>query len=175
MAKKILAIAALALAVIFAVPTAAMASGYVPPGNVSSSGGTTASPGQTQTIVFAAGSFSASETVSVTVTGSPAATLGSTSYTATAAGALTITVKIPTSATANSVYSIQAVGVSSGNVGTYRLTVVVADAAAAAPRGLAFTGGTISMLIVWGGAGILALGIALLIVMRVVRRQHAEA
>jgi hypothetical protein len=175
MAKKFLAIAALALAVIFAVPTAAMAAGYVPPGNVSSSGGTTSSPGQTKTIVFAAGSFSAGETVSVTVTGSPAATLGSTSYTATAAGALTITVKIPTSATANSVYSIQAVGVSSGNVGTFRLTVVVADAGAAAPGGLAYTGGTISMLIVWGGAGILALGIALLIVMRVVRRQRAQA
>ena len=176
MAKKLLAIAALALAVIFAVPTAAMAAGYVPPGNVSSSGGTTASPGQTKTIVFADGSFTAGESVSVTVTGSPAATLGSTSYTATASGALTITVEIPSTATANSVYSIQAVGVDSGNVGTFRLTVVVADAGAGAKSGgLAFTGGTISMLIVWSAAGILALGIALLLVMRVVRRQRAQA
>ena len=174
MGKKLLAIAALALAVIFAVPTTAMAAGYVPPGNVSSSGGTVASPGQTKTIVFADGSFSASESVVVSVTGSPTATLGATSYTSSATGSLTITVTIPTTATATSVYSIQAVGANSGNVGTYRLTVVVADTGAKS-GGLAFTGGTVSMLIVWSAAGILTLGIALLLVMRVVRRQRAQA
>jgi len=176
MGKKLLAIAALALAVIFAVPTTAMAAGYVPPGNVSSSGGTVASPGQTKTIVFADGSFSAGESVMITVTGTPTASLGSPSYTATATGSLTITVKIPSTATASSVYSIQAVGATSGNVGTYRLTVVVADAAAGGNSGgLASTGGTVPMLIVWSAAGILLLGIALLLVMRVVRRQRAQA
>ena len=176
MAKKLLAIAALALAVIFAVPTAAMAAEYVPPGNVSTSGGTVATPGQTKTIIFAAGSFCASESVVVTVTGSPTATLGAPSYTSSANGSLTITVNVPSTATASSVYSIQAVGAKCGNVGTSRLTVVLADSAtAAAPGGLAFTGGTVSMLIVWSAAGILALGIALLLVMRVVRRQRAQA
>ena len=176
MGKKLLAIAALALAVIFAVPSTAMAAGYVPPGNVSSSGGTVSSPGQTKTIVFADGSFGEGESVVVTVSGSPAASLGSPSYTASATGSLTITVKIPSTATASSVYSIQAVGASTGNVGTFRLTVVVPDSATGAqPGGLASTGGTVPMLIVWSAAGILMLGIALLLVMRVVRRQRAQA
>jgi hypothetical protein len=180
MAKRILAIAAIAIAAIFAVPTAAMAAGYVPPGDVSSSGGTTEVPGGTDTITFAAGSYNDDEAVSVSVTGDPAPTLGvigtaTSTYTATATGGASFKVTIPASATVGSVYSVVATGEASGNVGTYRITVVAASNSTAVSSGLAFTGGTISMLVVWGGAGLLALGLALVIVMRVVRRQRANA
>lgn len=180
MAKRILAIAAIALAAIFAVPTAAMAAGYVPPGNVSSSGGPTAAPGGTVTVTFAAGSFNNGETVTVSVTGDPAPTLAvigtaTKTYTATATGGVSFNVIIPATATASSVYSVVATGNTSGNVGTYRITVAAASASTPVGGGLAYTGGTISMLVVWGGAGLLALGLALLIVMRVVRRQRTNA
>jgi hypothetical protein len=179
MAKKILAIAAIAIAATFAVPTAAMAAGYVPPGNVSSSGGASETPGGTDTITFSAGSFNNGETVTVSVTGDPVATLAvigtvTKTYTATATGGVSFNVIIPTTATASSVYSVVATGNTSGNVGTDRITVA-ASASTPVSSGLAFTGGTISMLVVWGGAGLLALGLALVIVMRVVRRQRANA
>lgn len=180
MAKRILAIAAIAIAAIFAVPTAAMAAGYVPPGNVSSSGGPTAAPGATVTVTFAAGSYNDGELVSVSVTGDPAPTLGvigtaTSTYTATSTGGLSFKVIIPSTATSSSVYSVVGTGETSGNVGTYRITVAGTGASTAVSNGLAYTGGTISMLVVWGAAGLLALGAALLIMRRVVRRQRSNA
>jgi hypothetical protein len=180
MTKKLLAIAALALAVVFAAPTGAMAAGYVPPGNGSSSGGPTTAAGGSVTVTFVGGSFSNGEQVAVSVTGDPKPTLGAigtatSNYAASGTGGLVFKVTVPASATGSSVYSAQAVGATSGNVATYRITVAASGSAVTDPRGLAFTGGTVPMLIVWSGAGILALGIALMIVLRVVRRQRAQA
>jgi hypothetical protein len=179
MARKFFAAIVLAAIAVFTVPTAAMASGYVPPGDVSSSGGNESSPGEGTSITFSTGSFDNNETISVRATGDPVPTLGvigtaSHSYTASAIGGVTFRVTVPTNATANSVYTIIAVGDSSGNVGTYRITVVLADAAVADPGGIAFTGTNVSMLVVWGGAGLLALGAAMVIVFGVVRRQRAS-
>ena len=178
--KKLIAAAALVVVGLFAVPTAANAAGYVPASNVSVSG--PVAPGAAATVGFAAGSFVANETVSISVTGEGAATIAAVqtvtaTKTASANGALSFTVTLPTNA--RGTYSVTATGLSSGNVGTAALTVVPADAGASAigngTGGLAFTGSTTPTLVIWGAGGAVALGAALLAVMGLARRQRAEA
>jgi hypothetical protein len=179
--KKIIAAVVLAAAAFVAVPTAANAAGYVPASNVSVQGSPVA--GGTAVVGFAAGSFVADETVTVSVTGAGAVTLGALptttvtgTYTASASGSANVRVTLPQGASGT--YSLTATGATSGNVATAALSVVPADASGAVagsgsnPGELAFTGGTISALALWAAGGALVLGGGLLVVRKSVRRQR---
>lgn len=179
MAKKTLAALALALLAVFAVPAAANAAGYVPESNVVVSG--SATPSSPVYISFAAASFTPGEQVSYSVTGEGTATLAivkaataSLVKSATSDGAASVVVTLPANATGT--YTTTATGLTSGNVGTAAITVAAADsgAAAADDKGLASTGFAGSALIFWA-AGLLLAGIALVVVLSVVRRQRANA
>ncbi|PXA70000.1 sortase [Cryobacterium arcticum] len=186
MFKKSLAAIALAVLAIFAVPAAANAAGYVPVGNITVSGAVT--PGSVVTVSFTDGSFTPGEDVSFTLTGENAvgATLAtfksvvnsqSLVKTASDTGAVSLDVKLPTDATGT--YTVTATGLTSGTVGTASLTVGSADAGTgssdSAAGGLASTGYNTPMLAIWGAAGALLLGVALVVVLGVVRRQRATA
>lgn len=176
MAKKIFAGLVLAVLAFFSVPAAANAAGYVPSTNIS--GDNTVVAGGTTIINFAPGSFAGSENVSIVVTGNGTATIGafkaetvSVTKQAAADGSLSVSVTLPANATGT--YQLTATGLSSGNVGTYTITVVPADAGSNTGSGaLPNTGSSVSMLAVWAGAGALLLGAALIAVMTVVRRQR---
>lgn len=188
MFKKVLAVAALTLAAVFAVPMAANAAGYVPSSNVTVSNSNPA-PGQTVDVSFKAGSFNASENVQFTLTGQDAAgaTLASLHAVvnskslvkpASASGAVTVAVTVPTDATGT--YTLTATGVTSGNVGTVSLTVSPADSATGAGAGsstggLADTGSTVSLIAIWVAGGLVLLGAAFVAVNVIVRRQRAKA
>ena len=184
MAKKTLAAIALAVLAVFAVPAAANAAGYVPAGNVTVSS-TTVEPGETVTVSFADDSFTGGENVSFTLTGENAASatlanfkaaVNSTSLTKAAAadGSVSVAVTLPTDATGT--YTLTATGLTSGSVGTAAISVVAADSAAVVNDGdLASTGYDAPMLAIWAAAGALLLGIALVTVLTVVRRQRANA
>ncbi|ANP71463.1 hypothetical protein [Cryobacterium arcticum] len=188
MFKKSFAAIALAVLAVFAVPAAANAAGYVPDGNIVVSG--TIAPGSPVTVSFTPGSFTPGETVSFTLTGENAtgATLAtfksvvnSQSLTKTAAGsgAVAVAVTLPTNASGS--YTTTATGLTSGTVGTASLTVAAADSAAGTGSGtstgggLASTGYNAPMLAIWGAAGALLLGVALVVVLGIVRRQRATA
>jgi hypothetical protein len=75
-------------------------------------------------------------------------------------------------------HSLTATGVSSGSLATSALTVVAADAGSAAVGGndgLAFTGSTVPTLVIWGAAGAVLLGIALMVVLTLQRRARSNA
>ncbi len=174
MLKKTFAIIAVAFVAVFTAPLAANAAGYVPSSSVTVSGSVT--PGGTVTVSFASGSFAANESVGFSVTGNGTATLSmfraatvTTTKVASATGAVSVNVTLP--ANASGTYTLTATGVTSGNIGTASLTVVPADAG----RSLARTGSTLPMLLIWtaGGAGVL--GIALFVVLGLVRRQRAHS
>ncbi|WP_423917931.1 hypothetical protein ACPEEZ_09420 [Frigoribacterium sp. 2-23] len=172
--KKIIAAALLVVAGVFAVPAAAQA--YVPSTAVSVSGSATA--GSAVTVNIAARSFTAGETVRFAVTGEGRATLAAIETvtidkTATASGAASVTVTLPQNA--RGTYSLTATGASSGNVATAALTVVAADRGAAGSNGLAFTGSTVPTLVIWGAAGALLLGVALMVVIGLQRRARNNA
>jgi hypothetical protein len=190
MFKKSLAAVALAVLAVFAVPAAANAAGYVPVGNISVSGAVV--PGGTVTVGFADGSFTPGESVSFTLTGENAAGATLATFkavvdsqslvkTASDTGAVSLDVTLPTNASGT--YTVTATGLTSGTVGTASLTVATADGAAtgsnsgtgtdAATGGLASTGYSAPMLVIWGSAGALLLGVALVVVMGIVRRQRA--
>jgi hypothetical protein len=184
MFKKSFAAIALAVLAVIAVPTAANAAGYVPVGNVTVSGETAA--GATVEVAFTAGSFTPGESVSFTLTGENAASATLASFkavvnsqsvvkTAAGSGAVALDVTLPADATGT--YTTTATGLTSGTVGTAALTVGSADAGAAAGNngGLAATGYSTPMLAIWAAAGALLLGIALVTVLTVVRRQRANA
>ncbi|TFD49811.1 sortase [Cryobacterium frigoriphilum] len=182
MARKTFAVIALAILAVFAVPAAANAAGYVPAGNVSVSGD--AVPGGTVTVTFAAGSFTPGEDVSFACTGSGTATLSAFKAatvtlvkTASAAGAASVNVTLPANATGT--YTVTATGLSSGTVGTAAITVTAIDAGTGAVNntggGLASTGYDAPVLLIWGAGGALLLGIALVVVLTMVRRQRATA
>ena len=184
MAKKTFAAIALAVLAVFAVPAAANAAGYVPEGNVTVSD-STVEPGQTVTVGFSADSFTPGESVSFTLTGENAAgatlatvkaVVNSTSITKTASatGAVSVAVTLPTNAVGS--YTLTGTGLTSGSVGTATLSVVAADSATVVKAGgLASTGYDAPMLAIWAAAGALLLGIALVTVLTVVRRQRANA
>ena len=177
MFKKILAIAALAIGAILVVPAAANAA-YVANDHVVVSG--SSAPGGTAVVTFKDGSFTPGETVSFSVTGEGPITLSAvnaavvtatSTKVASATGSVVLNVTLPANATGS--YTVTATGLTSGNVGTATITVRSADAGAGAK--LPFTGANISPLIIWGAGGILLLGVALLVVLAVVRRQRAIA
>ena len=178
MFKKVLAVVALALGAILVGPAAANAA-YVANDHIVVSGST--APGGTAVVTFIDNSFTPGETVSFAVTGEgpialsavrAAVVTATTTKTANATtGAVALQVSLPNTATGS--YNVTATGQTSGNVGTATLTVRSADAGAGAK--LPFTGANISPLIIWGAGGILLLGVALLVVLAVVRRQRATA
>ena len=171
MIKKAFAVIALAVLAVFAVPAAANAAGYVPSDSISVSGQQVA--GSTVKVSFGAGSFTAGETVSFTVTGD--GFNYSASATAKANGSVSFNVKLPKGATGS--YTVNAVGGTSGNVGTTTITVATPDKGGLANTGdnLANTGYDAPVLLIWSAAGALLLGAALVVVMTIVRRQRATA
>lgn len=185
MFKKLLAVAALSAVAILAGPVAANAADpYVPNDSISVSGSVT--PGGTAVVTFKNGAFAAGENVALSVTGEGPITLSVVkasvetariTKTASAAGAVALNVKLPTDA--KGTYSVTGTGLTSGRVGTASLTIAAADGGSStggdSGQGLAFTGANVSPLIIWGAGGIVCLGIALLIVMGIVRRQRAAA
>ncbi|CAD5991261.1 LPXTG cell wall anchor domain-containing protein [Agreia sp. COWG] len=175
MFKKALAVGALAVLAIFSVPTAANAASYGDGGDNNAT--VVATAGQAVTLSF--GGFAAGETtvasapdavtlstLKVVKTASkPAGPNGAVSYTATATqpGSYTITVS------------------SASNVATATFTVVPTDASGnvtgngSGSGSLPNTGLETPMLIVWGAGGALVLGIALVFVLSVVRRNKSAA
>jgi hypothetical protein len=189
MFKKSLAVAALAVLAVFSVPAAANAAGYVPQGNIIVEG--TPAPGEIVAVTFTEGSFTPGEDVSFTLTGENAvgATLASVRAVvnsqslvkpATGTGGVTLDVTLPADATGT--YTTTATGLTSGTVGTAAITVAAADAGSGTGSGsstdsnggLASTGYNAPMLAIWAGAGALLLGIALVVVLGIVRRQRAS-
>ena len=179
MFKKSLATAALAVVAVFAFVPAANAADYVA-ASLTSVTDSTPTPGSATTVSFAATAFVSGEKVSFTAEGTPAATLSvvkaalsnTVTKTASTTGAVAAVITVPKNATG--VYTVTAKGESSGNVGTAVLTVAAADAGTAA-KGLASTGFDAPVLVIWGAAGLLILGAALVAVRISVRRQHAAA
>ena len=183
MFKKSFAAIALAVLAVIAVPTAANASGHAPVGNITVNGDV--APGGIVVVNFSNNTFIAGEDVSFTLTGENAASatlanfkaaVNSTSLTKAAAadGSVSVAVTLPTDATGT--YTLTATGLTSGSVGTAAISVVAADSAAVVKAGdLASTGYDAPMLAIWAAAGALLLGIALVTVLTVVRRQRANA
>jgi len=183
MAKfKMLAVVALATGALFVGPAAAQAA-YVPAANITVTG--TVAAGSTVDVDFAPGSFANGETVSVALT---CDTTTTSTETAGADGSLNLDVAIPTGATGTC--TLTATGLVSGDIGTVSLTIPAADGtgttggsgsgvgtvADGADDELAFTGASDStMLLVWTASGVLLLGVALIVVMKTVRRQRASA
>ncbi len=176
MFKKTLATAALAVFAVFAFAPAATAADYVSDTAVVS---IEAAPvaGETAVIAFAADAFLANESVTFSVTGAQEATLSvvktavTTSLTKNAAanGSSSVDVAIPDNATGN--YTVTATAGSA----TYTATLDIVAADAGTSNGLASTGYDAPVLMIWGAAGILVLGVALVLVRLSVRRQHAAA
>ncbi|KJC63685.1 LPXTG cell wall anchor domain-containing protein [Agreia bicolorata] len=170
MFKKIFAAGLLAALALFAVPTAAQAADYGTGGD--NNGSTVIVAGQPVALSF--GGFQPGEatiasapdavtlaTLKVVSSASkPAGPAGTVSYTAnsTQVGSYTITVSSAT------------------NIATYTLVVVPADSGSGSGSGsnangnLPNTGLETPMLIVWGASGALILGLALVFVLNVVRR-----
>jgi len=169
MFKKSIAAVALAAVVFLAVPSAALA---YSPTNGGTAGDSTPAPGTSTTVSFADGLFFANETVNFTVTGEGSATLAalaatvSLAKTASATGAVSVTVTLP--AAASGTYTVTGTGATSGNVWGAVLTVTPADAG-----GLPNTGSTVPVLWIWVGGGALALGIAMVVILAITRRQQA--
>lgn len=185
MLKKISAVVILAAASLFFIPLPATAESYVPVGAGGSSTLTVVA-GAANPVAFGGDTFVGGEPVTVTVIGTPDATLGmvkvdvSRTYSASKGGGLQFTVTIPKSASASS-YSINAKG-ASNRTASFTINSTPTDSALAVTGGgksadsaLALTGGNLPVVIIWGGAGILILGVALLIVFNVVRRQRIRA
>lgn len=178
MIKKITAVFALALAGLFIAPVAANAS-YVPGATIEVSGSVT--PGGTSTVAFSAGAFQPGETVSFTLTGENAsgATLAavdskSLEKTASSTGAVNLNVTLPSNATGS--YTVTATGLTSQLIGTATLTVTAAGSGSGGgnDNDLADTGFDAPAFVVWGAAGAIALGAALIAVLVMVRRQRAS-
>jgi len=175
--KKFVATALLIVVGLFAVPTAASA--YAPSTNVTVSGNAVA--GSVVVVNFAGATFAPGETINIAVTGEGRVTLAaietvSITKTASATGAATANVTLP--ANARGTYALTATGQTSGRVATAALTVVAADAGSAAVGGndgLAFTGSTVPTLVIWGAAGAVLLGIALMVVLTLQRRARSNA
>lgn len=174
MFKKTIATAALAVLAILAAPTAASA--YVVDGSVTVSD-STPSPGEAVTVNIAAGSFDGGEPVVFSVTGEGSVTLAalrtavetvSKTKTADANGAASVVVTLP--ANASGTYTLTATGQTSGNIATVSLTVAAADAGAGAvlPR----TGGELPFAVIWIAGGALVLGVVLVAVLGLRRRNQ---
>jgi hypothetical protein len=174
MGKKSYAAIVIAIAAVFAMPLAANAADqYVPDSQITVTDSTPA-PGQPTTVNFTAGAFTGGEDVTGAVTGNGTASLSvvkaatvSLTKAASSAGAVSFVVTVPKGATGT--YTLTATGVTSGMVGTAALTVTAADGS------LAATGADFPFLMVWTAGGARLLGVALLLVLTVVRRQRAAS
>jgi hypothetical protein len=178
MLKKITAVFALALAGLFVAPLAANAS-YVPGADIVVTGDVT--PGGTFVVTFTDGAFQPNEDVSLALTGENAtgATLAAVDTktlvkTASATGSVSLTVTLPTNATGT--YTVTGTGLSSQIIGTTTVTVRAAAGGGAGGTGgggLADTGFNTPAFLVWGAAGAVVLGAALIAVLVMIRRQRA--
>ncbi|WP_035880197.1 hypothetical protein, partial [Cryobacterium sp. MLB-32] len=175
MGKKTFAAIALAVLAVFAVPAAANAAGYVPDSAITVNGAVVA--GGTVAVTFDDDAFAAGEQVRFDVSGEGTATLSvfkaataSITKTATAQGAATVNVTLPTDATGT--YTVTATGLTSNNVSTSALTITAADAGAG---DLAATGYATPVVLIWAAGGALLLGLALVVVLTLLRRQRATA
>jgi len=180
MARKVFAVIALAILAIFAVPVAANAAGYVPQDSITVSGKSAA--GATVTVGFGTGAFGhgADVTFGVTGAGKPAtlsvfkAATATTVKTADATGAVDLNVTLPADASGS--YTVTGTD-TFGTVGTATITVPTADGGLAntGGNGLAHTGYSAPMLLIWAASGALLLGIAMVVVLSIVRRQRVKA
>ncbi|AQX81144.1 hypothetical protein HOW07_13405 [Plantibacter sp. MCCC 1A11337] len=176
MLKKITAVFALALAGLFIAPVAANAS-YVPGADIVVTGDV--APGGTFVVTFTDGAFQPNEDVSLALTGENAtgATLAAVDTktlvkTASATGSVSLTVTLPTNATGT--YTVTGTGLSSQIIGTTTVTVKAAAAGGGSGNGgLADTGFNTPAFLVWGAAGAVVLGAALIAVFVMIRRQRA--
>ncbi|TFC24404.1 LPXTG cell wall anchor domain-containing protein [Cryobacterium sp. TMT1-3] len=179
MFKKSLATAALAVVAIFAFAPAANAVDYVSDAKVSIVSAPVA--GETAVVGFAASAFGSEESVTYTVSGSHTAVLtviktavtSSLTKNAELNGSSFVNVAIPSNATGD--YTVLAKSATKSYTAT--LTVVAGDAGAGTATGNALpsTGYNAPVLVIWGAAGLLILGAALVAVRISVRRQHAAA
>jgi hypothetical protein len=179
MIKKAFAVVALATLALFAVPTAASAAEYVPKESITVSGNSAASA--TVTINFDK-AFKPRATVTFGVTGAGKPTTlsvvkteatASLVKTAEASGTVALDVTLPAGASGS--YTVT--GTDGTTIGAATITVAAADAGTAVGTddGLAETGYNAPVLLIWGAAGALLLGVALVLVLSVVRRQKATA
>ncbi|TFB88376.1 LPXTG cell wall anchor domain-containing protein [Cryobacterium luteum] len=179
MFKKSLATAALAVVAIFAFAPAANAVDYVSDAKVSIVSAPVA--GETAVVGFAASAFGSEESVTYTVSGSHTAVLtviktavtSSLTKNAELNGSSFVNVAIPSNATGD--YTVLAKSATKSYTAT--LTVVAGDAGVGTATGKALpsTGYNAPVLVIWGAAGLLILGAALVAVRISVRRQHAAA
>jgi hypothetical protein len=88
---------------------------------------------------------------------------------ADANGGIALDVALPSDASGS--YAVT--GTDGTTIGTATLTVTAVDAGTG--TGLAHTGYEAPLLLIWGAAGALMLGIALVVVLSIVRRQRANA
>lgn len=179
MIKKAFAVVALATLALFAVPTAANAAAYVPKESITVTGNSAASATVTVTFDKAFGP-AAQVTFGVTGAGKPATlSVFKTESTATlvktaaADGSVALDVALPSDASGS--YTVT--GTDGDTIGTATITVAAADAGTAVGTddGLASTGYDAPVLLIWGAAGALLLGAALVVVLSIVRRQKATA
>ena len=179
MFKKVLAVGALAVLAIFTVPTAANAAPY---GDGSGNAGTVVvAPGQAAALTFSG--FAAGEPTTASapdaVTLATVKVVTTANKAANASGAVTYTA----TATQPGTYTVTVTGASSSQIRTGTFTIAPADSATGTGSGsgsnangsLPNTGLETPMLIVWGAGGALVLGIALVFVLTVVRRNKASA
>ena len=169
MFKKIFAAGLLAALALFAVPTAAQAADYGD-GGPGTDNNDSAVIVAGQPVSFSLGGFLPGEPT--TASAPDAVTLGSLKVVTTASrpAGNTGTVTYTASATQPGSYTISVA--SATNVAVFTLVVVPADSASGngSNGGLPNTGLETPMLIVWGASGALILGLALVFVLNVVRR-----
>jgi hypothetical protein len=168
MMKKTIFTALVALAAVITIPTAANAVGYPDQGNPG-----TIVAGETFSLAF--GGFEPFE--ATTASSDDAVTLGMISTASSFARPAGASGSVAYSVTASKpgTYTVTVVG-AAGSSAAASFTIVPTDAAALPGAGtpgdgLALTGGSIPMPLVWGAGGLVVLGIALLLVLRS-RRQH---
>ena len=182
MIRKIIAAVALAVLGVFAIPLAASAAPYTPAGSCGLGGSPV--PSGTVVVTCVAGTWQDNEPVQVLVTGNTGVTvavfkLATTSTgTVTASGTGSSVTNIALPADASGTYTVQQTGTISGAVDTETFTVVTAagtTTTTTSTSGLAATGTTLPLLIIWTASGLVLLGVAIVAVRIVVRRQRLNS
>jgi hypothetical protein len=188
MFKKILAVAALGIVAVLAVPAVANAVDYTSSSNTVVTGANgvplaDVGPGDSVNIDFIGAVFTPGEVVSATADGFGTPTLSTVKaapFTLTKIadpnGATSFRMNLPSNAQGS--YTVTATGETSGATGSATVTVIASDAGAGsgsnASDGLASTGASVPMVLIWSIVGVLALGAALIAVRIAVRRQRAS-
>ncbi|MFC5929193.1 hypothetical protein [Cryobacterium melibiosiphilum] len=178
------AVAVLAAFLILPAATAANAANYVP---TTSTTGDVVIAGETGVAAFAANAFDPGTSVSFSVDGPGLAVLSTfkaatatLTKTATGTGAVSVNVAAPANAPGD--YAVTAKGVRGGVeiYGVATVSAVAADSAAglaltgARADALAATGFNAPLLVIWGAVGVIALGVAMVAVLRLQRRSAAS-